>query len=204
MTKLLKTLTLTSLAVLAAGAVNAADPNPYVSLKTGYVDGNIELSKGSFGMFQRRLDGFTGAIAGGAAFEVRPFLTLRSDLEYAYSETSKDSMLLGKVNVQKHTVMINGYADLGEKTWAVKPYVGLGLGCGFGNAGPVHDKQSLQPRFAYAGMLGAAYTINSHWALDLGAKYSVLDTSVKHMPGGGLDTLTLTDTSYLLGVRYSF
>ena len=98
--------------------------------------------------------------------------------------------------------MVNGYADLGEQSWVVKPYVGAGLGYGSGNVDYNNGNKFNLDGFTYAGMLGLAYAVNSNWTLDLGAKYSVWDSSFKHS-GDKLDT-TIKETSYLLGARYSF
>ena len=114
----MKKILLTSLA--AVFAVSAAQAvTPYASLKLGYSSVNIKLTDD---MTSATLDldsiyGWTGAIAGGAQFEVSDMIALRGEVEYAYTKfkgkvksgNPKDSTYTNQ------TLLLGGYVDFGEK-----------------------------------------------------------------------------------------
>ena len=142
------------------------------------------------------------------------FLTLRAELEYAYTDTrGKDDDDGGtKIRMRNSTLMLNGYADVGDASWMIKPYVGAGLGYGFANHWTwdysPEWKLSLGSGFAYAGMIGAAWYINPNIAIDLGFKYAVitnLDDNGQYWSTGtnykGTEAVNRTVT---LGARYTF
>ncbi|MCL1891725.1 MAG: porin family protein [Alphaproteobacteria bacterium] len=200
----MKKLLLTSAIIMAAGAAQAM--TPYASIKMGYMDNSVQAHMpgvpvdGFVGY--AGFDGFAGSVAGGLGFDVESFLTLRGELEYSYARTSL-SFGGDKVNLNANAVMVNGYADIGDAAWVVKPYVGFGLGYSFGSISePGHPSESGDGGFAYSGMIGAAWHINSNFALDVSAKRWVNNGGIPN-GGGSLDTKYI-GTSYMLGARYSF
>ena len=201
----MKKLLLTSAIIMVAGVANAAI-NPYVSLKGGYSDKSLTIgydpSLGLPDATERGLTGFTGAAAFGGAYAVHPVVTLRGELEYSYSQTEGTIGTLDWT-FKQNTFSLNAYADFGDASWVVKPYVGLGAGFGTGNFGTKFGYLNLDDAFAYSIMAGVAYAIDSNWAIDLGAKYSSWLTSTPISDVGPLD-LTLSGWTFLLGARYSF
>ncbi|MCL1892349.1 MAG: outer membrane beta-barrel protein [Alphaproteobacteria bacterium] len=204
----MKKLFLTSAMILAVGAANAA--NPYASLKAGYANSSLKYGyEDSFFDRHGNFDGFTLAAAGGLAFAVDPAVTLRGEVEYAYTDVSaKPENWWGdpKLSVSGNTIMLNGYADFGYESWAVKPYVGFGAGFGFGNkfeikySGSGH-KNDMWDGFAYAGMVGASWQATNHLAVDLELKYKVLNGANYDWWYERTDFIT---RSVMLGARYAF
>lgn len=210
----MKKLLLTSAIILAAGAAQASIA-PYASIKAGFATGgfNQYYNEPSYVEGYGGFTGFTGAIAGGAAFAVDDLVTVRGELEYAYSKIAGNPNLNGwEVSLTGNTIMLNVYADFGATSWSVRPYVGLGAGFGFGNKlkeawyGSTTWTEDMDGGFAYAGMIGAAYYINSNFALDLGFKYAVVNADFKSSGGWyyGEDGTNIINRTVTLGARYTF
>lgn len=203
----MKKLLLTSAVIISAGAAQAA-VTPYVSLKAGYMDNAaeafipgmpVDVSQKIYGF-----GGFVGSVAGGLGFEVDPLVTLRGELEYSYARTTL-TVIGETLALNANSIMANGYADFGAASWAVKPYVGFGLGYSFGSASNllgIGTDIDGEGGFAYAYMIGAAWYINSHFALDASVKRWVNNGGIT-VGGTTIDT-KYTGTSYMVGARYSF
>ncbi|MCL1891724.1 MAG: outer membrane beta-barrel protein [Alphaproteobacteria bacterium] len=208
----MKKLLLTSAIILAAGAAQAAVA-PYVSLKGGIADGGMNFyytngdpDNGYIDGY-RNMSGFTGAFAGGIAYDVDTSMTLRAELEYTFSKTNGWNW--GRFDMVNHTILLNGYADFGSKEWAIRPYVGAGFGYGLGNrlkwtdwAG--NDWVNVGGGIAYAGMFGAAWAATDYLAFDLGFKYAVIDGVNSQDWWGGESSADLINRTVTLGARYSF
>ncbi|MCL1892348.1 MAG: acyloxyacyl hydrolase [Alphaproteobacteria bacterium] len=214
----MKKLLLTSAIVLAAGAANAAVA-PYASIKAGYTNSDINFYYDDDKFESEGLanfSGFTGAIAGGAAWDANSLITVRGELEYAYTNTSVNSWMDDldewKDVLTHNTIMLNAFADFGEKSWSVRPYVGLGAGFGFGNTfkiirdGETWKKEDMGSGFAYAGMIGAAWHATDHLAIDLGFQYKVIDMGEAgaKVYSWGQDSSDVVSRTVTLGARYTF
>jgi len=204
----MKKIILTSAIIMAAGATHA-DVTPYVSLKSGYMANVIEVDTSSLGappgykyIGIGDFDGFVGSVAGGIGGEIDPFVSLRGELEYSYARTSM-IMMGEKMTLNANAFMVNGYVDLGEKSWAIKPYVGAGAGYGFGNASMMGESIDGDGGFIYSGTIGATYAFNQKFALDASVKRWINNGSIKMPLGPSLDT-QYVGTSFMLGARYSF
>ena len=200
----MKKILLTSAIVLmTAGAANAV--TPYTSVKLGYMYNAIEafesgtltdISKKFYGF-----DGFVGSVAGGIAWQAEPFLGLRGELEYSHAKT-KLKLLDEKMTLDANSVMINGYTDLGDESWKIKPYVGFGAGYSFGSVLIDDDSINGKGGFVYAGIIGITYAFDSSFTVDISAKSWVNNDKVS-IDGDSLDT-KYSGTSFMLGLRYSF
>lgn len=205
----MKKILLTSLA--AVFAVSAAQAvTPYASLKLGYSSVNIKLTDD---MTSATLDhdsiyGWTGAIAGGAQFEVSDMIALRGEVEYAYTKfkgkvksgNPKDSTYTNQ------TLLLGGYVDFGGKNWAgFNPYIGLHIGYGFGEYN--HYNTSVPDvdadGFAWGASIGTSYAINDQVSLDLSGRYinTIGDVEITGLGTGEFDNDMF---SVMLGVRYAF
>lgn len=104
--------------ILTATAASAAI-TPYASLKLGYVDiDTIDVkSNGTTIADFDGMNGFTGAIAGGAKFDVSDMIGVRGELEYAYTDTEENSYVTDPFKVSYSTAMANAYADFGDAAW---------------------------------------------------------------------------------------
>ena len=191
----MKNIVLTSLiAVFAATAASAA--TPYASLKLGY--NSIQKTdveyKGTKWMETPEMKGQVGSIAGGIAYEVSPMTSMRGELEYTYSDNEEDAT--DPMTLSYNTIMVNGYADFGDATWVVKPYVGLGIGYTMGSTDD-GDASGM----AYGLSAGVGYAIDSNFTLDLGAKYMMHDMTTDDDSDV---TFNLPTWSFMLGARYAF
>lgn len=91
-----------------------------------------------------------------------------------------------KNRAESISFMANAYLDLGN-WWGFTPYVGAGVGANlfiqrhnvmwspafypYVNFPPATGVSSDYLRFAYAGMAGVSYDIDSHWKIDLGYRF---------------------------------
>ncbi|HNY24970.1 MAG TPA: outer membrane beta-barrel protein [Alphaproteobacteria bacterium] len=197
----MKKIVLTSLlAVFAAGAASAA-VTPYASLKLGYDSvAKADVEENGVKMAETPdMSGYMGSIAGGASFDVSSTVGLRAELEYVYADTEEDSSA-DAMTLSYSTVMVNGYADFGDASWVVKPYVGLGVGYAFGTVGSGSEDIDASG-LAYGISAGVVYPIDSNFALDLGAKYTIHDLTTDEDSDV---TLNVPAWSYMLGARYMF
>lgn len=197
----MKKIVLTSLLAIFTATAAGAAVNPYASLKLGYADNNgvdVIYQDEKIGEFDG-IAGFTGSAAGGASFDVYEMVGMRAELEYTYlnAEQDRNTDPLGLVS---HSFMINGYADFGDASWMVKPYVGLGAGYTFGQL----SNNSVNEHVAgisYAVSGGITYAVSSNVVMDLGVKYTMQDLAWSKHTDLEYDTPVL---SFLLGARYMF
>jgi len=205
----MKKILLTSLStLLLVGAANATEIRPYGALRLGYA--NIkgeETEKGDPTEKWDAIGGFTGAIAGGAAFELSPMVTARGELEYSFTSVKGKitSAHSHDVKITDNTILLNGFADFGGTQWGgFNPYVGLHFGYVFGSFGfdaPGYDSISANG-LAYGASIGVAYAINSNIAVDLGFRYLMTNRSFDDDGyEGDFDT---NQWSVMLGARYMF
>lgn len=170
----MKKIVLTSLMAMFAVSAASAAITPYTSLKLGYVDiDSIKAEYNGTVMGETEgMNGYSGSIAFGAKFDVSEMISMRGELEYTYSDTEQDKVDL--IGLKNHAFMLNGYADFGKASWAIKPYVGLGVGYAIGQLGPSPTEEDVFG-IIYGVSAGIAYDINSNFALDLGVKYTIQD-----------------------------
>ena len=187
----MKRILLTSLAaLLVASAANAA-AKPYVAVKAGYVN---QTAKAEGEEKTKAVGGFVGAIAGGASFAIDSKIALRGELELGYSSVDGGE---DELKLADKTILVNGYLDVGDSSWAVKPYVGLSVGYVLGDADGV-DSNGI----TYGAGIGASYAVNDKLSVDLGARY-LLANRTTETPYGDFDSDTTT-LSVVLGARYAF
>lgn len=160
----------------AATSYRVFNAGPPVSYGTGLFDGSSLSSD------------WSGSVGAGYSFTDY----LRSDLTLDYSTgtfgfgTGAGANCAGQcanVNGQdfeQYTVMANAYIDLG--TYAgFTPYVGAGAGVSRVSWDPISSTQSGEDdwRFTYALMAGLAYDISKNLKLDLGYKYSKVNSGTQ-------------------------
>lgn len=197
----MKKIALTSLMAMFAVSAASAAVTPYASLKLGYVDINtvdVKSNGTTFADFEG-MTGYNGAIAGGLNFDVSDMIGIRGELEYTYLNAEQDEDN-DPLEFSYHTFMVNGYADFGDVSWMVKPYVGLGIGYTFGQLSSNSVEQDVSG-MAYAVSGGITYAVSSNVVMDLGAKYTVQDLVWDEHKSLSYYTPTW---SFLLGARYMF
>lgn len=197
----MKKIALTSLLVILTATAASAAITPYTSLKLGYVDiDTIDVkSNGTTIADFDGMNGFTGAIAAGANYDVANMVGIRGELEYTYLDTKQDKDN-DPMKLSYHNFMVNGYADFGDASWMVRPYVGLGVGYTFGQLSTNALKQDISG-MAYAVSGGITYAVSSNIIMDLGAKYTMQDLVWDEHKSLAFDMPAL---SFLLGARYMF
>ena len=210
----MKKLYLTSaLSLLYAVSANAMNINQYVSGKFGYdIYYSNKYIKGPGAIFDiKEADGLSGLFATGASFNVDPFVSIRLEAEYSYSETkvkkifdvnnndtypSEDLLPLNKF-------LVNSYIDLGEKSFIVKPYVGFGAGYGYGSY--KNGNEEKIKGFAWMGTVGATYSFNENISVDLGIRYSkMVAKNLKFNGPVAEGEINLNPVSVSLGAKYKF
>lgn len=213
----MKKLFLTSiLSIIAFTNANSVDIKPYASLKIGhtinYFEDFMHIIKYNKDIKIKKGNAFNASISGGASFQIDEFLALRSELEYNYSLSRVHRVLTveGKeqgvnVFVPLHTFLFDGYIDLGNKNWTVKPYLGAGIGYSLGAFQSYEgDIFNLNIRGTnWMGTIGATYELNKNVSFDLGVRYSnslfkniILDDNNFN--------IKLKNVSINLGARYTF
>ncbi|MBN1325322.1 MAG: porin family protein [Alphaproteobacteria bacterium] len=192
----MKKIVLTSLMAVFAVTAASAAMTPYASLKLGYNSiqkADVEY-QGTKLMETPEMAGYIGSIAGGIVYDVSPMTNMRGELEYTYSDNEEDAT--NPMTLSYSTIMVNGYADFGDATWVVKPYVGLGIGYSMGSTDD-GDASGM----AYGLSAGVGYAIDSNFTLDLGAKYIMHDMT---SDDDSDVTFSLPTWSFMLGARYAF
>jgi opacity protein-like surface antigen len=197
----MKKIVLTSLlGLFVAGAASAA-MTPYASLKLGYANidtVDVKYKDHKVAEFSE-MDGYTGTIAGGAKFDISNMFNMRGELEYTYLDTEQDEGN-NPMKLFYNTVMANAYADFGDASWVVNPYVGLGLGYTFGQLSDTNYKEHVAG-MSYAVSAGITYPVSTNVVLDLGAKYTMQDLAWDEHTDLEYETPVL---SFLFGARYMF
>lgn len=198
----MKKIALTSLLVILTATAASAAITPYASLKLGYANiDKIDVKAYDTKVGElSTLDGYTGAIAGGAKFDVSDMIGIRGELEYTYLDTEQKEGNDPIIKLSYSTVMANGYADFGDASWIVNPYIGLGIGYSFGEFSTDEVKEHVKG-MAYAVSGGITYAVSSNVVMDLGAKYTMQDLVWDEHKSLSWYTPAL---SFLLGARYMF
>ena len=101
------------------------------------------------------------------------------------------------VNIQQTSVMANVLYDFAQGSFT--PYIGAGAGVAFINAS-AFGVPSNTPQFAYQGMLGLAYRIDSNWRVNLEGRY--FGTTTPQVGGGS--GFQNNNFSLLAGIQYKF
>jgi len=212
----MKKIMLTSLyTLLIASSASAMDIRPYASLKLGYASVSAtDKAKGSPDVEWDTISGFTGAIAGGAAFAVHDMVTVRGELEYSYTKVEglPKSNFLNDATFTDHTILLNGFADFGGNNWfGFNPYVGLHLGYAFGtidfNTGTPANPDFSVNGFVYGASTGVAYSITNNIAVDFGVRYLISSRSYDEVwfTGDKMEgDFNTNQLSVLFGARYTF
>ncbi len=116
-------------------------------------------------------------------------------------------------HVESINFMANAYIDLGN-WWGLTPYIGGGIGANvLIHRSVVNWSPAFYPfystsrtgdftSFAYAGMAGVAYDIDSHWKIDLGYRWINLGTIVGYDLFNNRFNRDLTSHQVRLGFRY--
>jgi len=208
-----KVLLTSALCMGVIASANALDFNPYVSLKLGYGGFDAEVkNKGEPKQSWDVINGFTGAIAGGAAFDVHQMVGLRGELEYSFSQFKgkEDKEATDDMKINDHMFLLGAYADFGGNQWAgFNPYIGLHAGYVLGTAVDALDEPTASINMnglVYGFSVGTAYSINDNIAIDLGVRYLITDRSFDMTHDGDKiqGDFSINQWSVLLGARYTF
>ena len=139
----------------------------------------------------------------------------RAEGEVAYRRTGDVNSITGTGartdggHIRNISLMANGYYDFATGT-RFTPYVGAGFGTSVVDAFNVrrvdgYTLDSERAEFAYQGMAGLAYSLDSHWVVTGEYRYfSTLSPKFK-----ATDGVTRADTdnashNFLVGIRYAF
>jgi len=199
----LATSTVASLVALSGAAMADAGKAPagwYVSGGVGY---NMVDDLSNEGTTVDLDDGY--AIQGAIGYDtgdITSYGKFRAEAEVGYSENENDTISGGGLSLsadgelKQTTVMVNAFVDfIPGAIW--RPYVGVGVGYVdskvSASAGGMSDSEDTS-EFAYRGLAGLSYHINSTWALDLGYRYTAYDT----------DGADVDNHAIVTGIRYGF
>jgi len=142
----------------------------------------------------------TGYIVGGKAGY--DFLGPRVDLEVGYGHIPSSAHIPGTV-IQggggELNAMANVYYDF-MPYQRFSPYIGAGIGVAF-----VDSNTSLgSTQFAYQGMIGLAYHIDSNWTVGLEGRYNGTTNPSFTLPNGQTVSYQNNTLGVLAGVAYKF
>ncbi|MDR1027210.1 MAG: outer membrane beta-barrel protein [Rickettsiales bacterium] len=187
--------------MLSTAAYAAPEKQGYAGARLGYgvasIDGNHgskdlninSMGAGAFVGFTRASDGLLSS-------------SVRGELSFDYLTGSKKQNG-ATTTLGQSLAMIHLYNDFGAKDWKVKPFVGLGVGYAMPSYSVKAFGQKIDPKiegsFAWAGAIGASYSVNEKWTADLGLRLTSVDTKAKS--GAAFD---YTDMTLTLGARYAF
>ncbi|MCL2331629.1 MAG: outer membrane beta-barrel protein [Proteobacteria bacterium] len=160
----------------------------YASFKLGYEYGDVR-----FGLHS--VNGFGGQVAYGFIRRLWLF-DARGELEMGYYNQRQDRG--GRdTRLNPLTIMANVYADLGQASWALSPYLGFGIG--YANVtekttSPGFSDSTNHNGFAWGAYAGFTFGIVSDLRGDLAFRFGQIDL------GGE----TLDNFGGTLGLQYRF
>ena len=192
-------------------------------------DSDVVVATGlSYKVADKSDDAWGGALALGYDFKAKFGVPIRTELEYAVRSQSKvnTQVVDGPITIDNtrklsiSSLFANVFYDFNTGT-SFTPYVGGGIGVAsirakdrfqqgyYGYAyGNASSKRTVT-NFAWNLSAGVAYSFDSHWALDLGYRYSDFG-KVKGstgVDGYGYSYKATSDVAaheVLLGLRYTF
>lgn len=208
-----RTLLSSVLSVLVITSSSAIGINQYVSAKFGYdlsySNKFIRLPSGNMDI--KKAYGLSGLFASGILFDVDPFVSIRLEAEYSYSNTkvkeildvNNNDTLSSKEELPINKFLANAYIDLGDKSFIIKPYIGFGAGYGYGSYKDGNEEKIKG--FAWMGTFGATYSFNKNISVDLGLRYSKMVAKNLKLKGPVAEgEINLNPISVSLGGKYKF
>ncbi|MCL1902498.1 MAG: porin family protein [Alphaproteobacteria bacterium] len=157
MKKIILSLALIGIAVSA----NAARYDNYLSLKVGYVWGDVTDYPDS-------IDGVGARLAIGQNYRTNDWLSVRGEVEAGYHSQKE-----GILSVRPISALINLYADFGPRAWLAKPYIGAGIGGAYITAKAGRDSDS-DLGIAWNGQVGVTFDFADDLKMDLSARYDMM------------------------------
>jgi outer membrane protein OmpA-like peptidoglycan-associated protein len=143
---------------------------------------------------------------------------LRAEVEGSYRENNADRSRIGTIrsasggSARSYGVMANAFYDFHGLLGGIVPYVGVGAGYMWHEhdriTTPLGFSNGSDARFAYQGIVGAAFPIGEVPGLAITAEYRYLATLDQSIPNtftlAGRSNVTPQNHSVFLGVRYAF
>lgn len=160
-----KTVLLAGVAVaFSASVASAASVRPYVSAKVGatmeYADVKADKKEDETKIFGSAALGLDFALYSG---------NIRTELEYTYRNQMTGKFAAGEGKFKNQSAFFNLYYDLPVK-WAIKPYVGTGLG--FSRVeGKIDTVKKNKNIFGWNLGAGVTWHMSKSFGLDLGYRY---------------------------------
>ena len=115
-------------------------------------------------------------------------------------------------DIQTNSIMVNGLWDYKNST-NFTPYIGVGLGWagheadtnrGDASVGAI-SLENTTDNFVWSFLLGTTYSINHHWAIDLGYRYSDLgDVEIGPFSDAGRVEMEYHSHDFTAGITYDF
>jgi opacity protein-like surface antigen len=199
----MKKIALTSLATILLATAANASVSPYASIKAGWSSTSMKF----FGDTET-INNFGGGVAAGASLSVSPIVSIRGEAEYSYL-TGKKDVSGDSIKLSRSLILANVYADFGDSSWLVKPYVGISAGYAIPSIKGSDSNGSIDFKpdgaFTYGASIGASYAVDKNLSIDLGARYLMAGTKIFDVSNGvGKVDMDINDLSVMIGARYAF
>ncbi|MDR2933987.1 MAG: outer membrane beta-barrel protein [Rickettsiales bacterium] len=201
-TKLITTMSMIMLAT-TINSVSAA--TPYMSLKLGHnIVESAVMPDGGNQHTNNDIYGFVGGISGGMSFKYSDKMTIRTDLEYNYSQAKNIRKHASENKIKDSKVLVTGYIDYHDEEFGnFTPYVGFGLAYTTGTWKTDNTPEIGVEGYGAGISVGTAYAITENLSTDLGLRWLTMSRRFNEtfVGKGDLDT---DETTMMAGIRYVF
>jgi OmpA-OmpF porin, OOP family len=176
----------------------AQDINPQPGFYLG-AGGGLEWNLGTTASTGSSISTWTGwSVGGKVGYD---FVGPRAELEVGYGQIPTNVNIPGTAlnnKVGQLSVMANAFYDFMPAS-IITPYIGAGLGVAF-----VDSNSALgSTQFAYQGMVGVAYNIDSQWRLSLEGRYVGTTNPSVNISGVNV-SYPNNNMLALMGITYKF